>query len=180
MDSLEELKYPIGKFSFPLMITPALIAGWIDQLESFPEALAQVLHPLTPAQLDTCYRPGGWSVRQVVHHLADSHLNAYTRVKLILTEDNPMVKPYEEALWAELPDAKQGDVQSSVDILKGTHSRMAAALRVLDYVDFERPYRHPEFTTGLSLAFLTGNYVWHGKHHLAQILSTLPDERPMA
>lgn len=174
MISLEELKYPIGKFSFPREITPELIAGWIDQLESFPEALAQVLTPLSPAQLDTCYRPGGWTVRQVVHHLADSHVNAYIRVKLILTEENPMVKPYEEALWAVLPDARQGDVQPSVALLKGVHHRMVAALRVLAYPEFERPYRHPEFSTGLSLAFLTGNYAWHGRHHLAQILLTLP------
>lgn len=169
MATPEELKYPIGKFTFPRHCDPLCISGWIDQLEEFPAALAGVVGQLRPEHLDTCYRPGGWTVRQVIHHLADSHMNAYIRIKLVLTEENPVVKPYQEALWAELPEAKHSDVHLSVAILKGIHGRMAATLRALAYADFERTYRHPEFTRPLSLAFLTGTYAWHGQHHLAQI-----------
>jgi len=173
MYSLEQRQYPIGKFHFPensnAQPDPALLADWIAQLEAFPQALRLMVGPMSPEQLDTPYRPGGWAVKQVIHHLADSHLNAYIRIKLILTEEQPLVKPYDEARWAELADAQSTEIAASIAILEGIHQRMVAALRALSPADFERTFRHPEYSEARSLAYLTALYAWHGRHHLAQI-----------
>jgi len=170
---MEDLKYPIGEYSYPENVNETQINLWIDLLEDFPAQLMNVTSNLNEEQLETRYRPGGWTVRQVIHHLADSHINAYTRVKLTLTEDNPIIRPYQEEIWAELPEAKSGNVAMSIAILKAVHERLAVTLRALDFTAFNRKYIHPSANQQFTLSYLVGNYAWHGQHHLAHIISTL-------
>ena len=172
---MKNLQYPIGEYVYPETVNESQITHWIDSLESFPEQLVAVTATLSEAQLNVTYRPGGWTVRQVIHHLADSHINAYTRVKLTLTEDNPIVRPYNEEVWAELPEAKNGDIEMSIAILKAIHYRLVITLRALTSKDFDRKYIHPAANKQLTLSYLVGNYAWHGQHHLAHILSTLTE-----
>ncbi|RYG21748.1 MAG: putative metal-dependent hydrolase [Chitinophagaceae bacterium] len=174
MQHLEKLKYPIGEYLYPHDVDKAQLTNWIDSLAYFPAQLAVVASKLTEAQLDVPYRPGGWTVRQVIHHVADSHINAYTRVKLTLTEENPIVRPYNEEVWAELPEAKYGEIEMSIAIIKAIHYRLVITLRALNSQDFDRTYIHPAANKQFTLAYLVGNYAWHGQHHLAHILSTLP------
>lgn len=173
MQNLESLKYPIGKYEVPKLITEAKIAEWIADLERLPQHIADISEDLSYEQLATPYRPDGWTVRQVIHHLADSHVNAYTRVRLTLTEENPTIRPYDEEAWAELTDAKTGDIQLSIAILHAIHQRLVALLKSLNFNDFERTYYHPGDQKQFTLGYLVGNYAWHGKHHLAHIKSIL-------
>lgn len=173
MQDLEKLKYPIGEYVYPENVDETQLKSWIDSLEKFPQQLSEVTSKLNDAQLAVPYRPGGWTVRQVIHHVADSHINAYTRVKLTLTEENPVVRPYNEEVWAELPEAKDGDIEISIAIIKAIHHRLVITLRALALADFERTYIHPAVNKQLTLSYLVGNYAWHGQHHLAHILSTL-------
>ena len=170
MQDLEKLKYPIGEYDYPKKVDKAQIKLWIDLLENFPQQLIAVTSKLTEAQLAVPYRPGGWTVRQVIHHLADSHINAYTRVKLTLTEENPIIRPYNEEDWAELPEAKNGDIALSIAIIEAIHRRLVITLRGLDIADFDRKYIHPAVNEQLTLGYLVGNYAWHGQHHFAHIL----------
>jgi hypothetical protein len=170
---MHDLKYPIGEYIYPENIDESQIKRWIDSLENFPQQLIEVTSKLTEAQLAVPYRPGGWTVRQVIHHVADSHINAYTRVKLTLTEDNPVVRPYNEEIWAELPEAKDGNIEISIAIIKAIHHRLVITLRALNHQDFDRKYIHPAANQQLTLSYLVGNYAWRGQHHLAHILSTL-------
>lgn len=170
---LEKLKYPIGKFDPPKTITEAQIKQWMEQLVMLPQELSAISSALTEEQLEVQYRPEGWTVRQVIHHLADSHINAYTRVRLTLTEEKPTVRPYDEVAWAELADAKSGDIQVSIAILKAIHERLVTLLKTLIFGDFERTYYHPAANEEFTLGYLVGNYAWHGKHHLAHIYSTM-------
>lgn len=173
MEDLEKLKYPIGEYIYPENVDEVQIKLWIDSLENFPQQLIAITSTLTEEQLETPYRPGGWTIRQVIHHVADSHINAYTRVKLTLTEDNPIVRPYNEEIWAELSEAKDGGIEMSVAIIKAIHHRLAITLRQLDFVDFDRKYIHPAANKQLTLSYLVGNYAWHGQHHLAHIMSII-------
>lgn len=168
---LEKLKFPIGKYKIEPVEEqdyPALI----DQLEALPGKLRAAVAGLTDEQLDTPYREGGWTLRQVVHHLPDSHLNAYTRFKLAITEDTPVIRPYEEALWAECAEAKYGPVNDSLDLLGSLHRRWVSFLRTLKPGDFKREYYHPAQKKNNALSTVLGMYVWHGKHHLAHITTT--------
>jgi uncharacterized damage-inducible protein DinB len=124
---------------------------------------------LTDAQLDTPYRPGGWTVRQVVHHVPDSHMNAYTRFKLALTEDVPTIKPYDEAKWAELDDSKSKMVEHSLALLEALHARWVFLLERLKPADFDRKLNHPEWDAPMTLDMLLALYAWHGKHHVAHV-----------
>lgn len=166
-EQLENLRYPIGKYDRSQSLTEASLRAAIDSIADLPGALRATVVTLSDEQLDTPYRPGGWSLRQTIHHLADSHMNAYIRMKLALTEENPTIKPNEEARWAELPDAK-GDVEPSLDLLDALHTRWVLLLDNLPAAQFERTFLHPESgVTALNLA--THLYAWHGKHHLTQI-----------
>ncbi len=173
MQDLEKLKYPIGEYIYPENVDEVQIKSWIDSLENFPHQLTDVTSKLNDSQLAVPYRPGGWTVKQVIHHIADSHINAYTRVKLTLTEENPIVRPYNEEVWAELPEAKNGDIEMSIAIIQAIHRRLVITLQALSLADFDRRYIHPAVNKQLTLSYLVGNYAWHGQHHLAHILSTL-------
>lgn len=166
---MTDLRYPVGKFDSTTPFTADSRATAIAILASLPANLRAAVAGLTDAQLDSPYRPDGWTVRQVVHHLADSHLNAYTRIRLGLTEDNPTIKPYAEQKWAELPDAKSAPAEVSLDILDGLHQRWVMLLRTLSEADFARTVVHPEHGREMSLDFLTAMYAWHCRHHVAHI-----------
>jgi uncharacterized damage-inducible protein DinB len=164
-----DLRYPIGRFTRPTAVTPAERKAAIDAIAKAPGALRKAVASLTDAQLDTPYRPDGWTVRQVVHHVPDSHLNAYVRFKLGLTEDTPTVKPYDEAKWAELDDGKSKLVEDSLKLLEALHARWVLLLRRMQPADFARKVNHPEWDAPLSLDSLLALYAWHGKHHVAHI-----------
>ncbi len=168
---LEQLKYPIGKFVRGTKAdTPERIAACIAAVEAFPGKLRTEVAHLSDAQLDTPYRPGGWTVRQLVHHIADSHGQAPGRFKLALTEDTPTIKPYKEALWAELADARTMPVEPSLRIIEGLHARWAVVVRNMAPADFQRGFLHPEQQNReIILAEALELYVWHGSHHLAHI-----------
>ena len=171
-DQLEALKYPTGKFVRGTKAeTPERIAACIAIIEAFPEKLRVAVGGLSDAQLHTRYRPEGWTVRQVVHHLADSHVQAPARFKLALTEEKPVIKPYKEALWAELCDARGMPVEPSLQIITGLHARWVALLRDLAPADLSRSYFHPEQQREVSLAEALELYAWHSMHHLAHITS---------
>ena len=162
------LRFPIGKFGGGEAFTPALIQEYVQNIASLPGLLRQAVLGLNNVQLDTPYRPGGWTVRQVVHHLADSHLNSYIRFRLALTEDNPLIKPYEEQRWAELPDAQTEPVEISLVLLEALHQRWVVLLKSLSESDWLRTFTHP-VSGKTTLIKAAGLYAWHGKHHLAHI-----------
>jgi uncharacterized damage-inducible protein DinB len=166
-----ELRYPIGKFDFDAPINDADYPKLITAIAEAPVALRSAVAGLTRDQLETRYRPGGWTVKQVVHHVPDSHLNAYTRFKLALTENEPTIKPYDEAAWAELPDSRKVPMEVSLDLLDALHLRWVALLRSMDTADFNRGLRHPEHGRVLTLRQMLGLYAWHGRHHVAHITS---------
>ena len=166
-----DLRYPIGKYVRPKSLTPAQRTEAIEAIAAAPAALRAAVTGLTDRQLDTPYRPGGWTIRQVVHHVPDSHMNAYTRFKLALTEDTPTIKPYDEAKWAELDDGKSKLVEHSLTLLDALHARWVFLLERLKASDFDRAVHHPEWDTPMSLDQLLAMYAWHGKHHTAQITS---------
>jgi len=166
---MTDLRYPVGKFDSKAPLTAASRAAAIADLAALPGALRAAVAGLDEAQLDTPYRPEGWTVRQVVHHLADSHLNAYTRLKLALTEDNPTIKPYDEKAWAELFDSTTLPAAPSLAIIDGVHQRWVTVLGRLGDADFARTVVHPEHGRMLSIDFLTALYGWHCRHHVAHV-----------
>ena len=165
----KDLRYPIGKFHRPeATLTDDQRREFIDAIDQTPARLTAAVKNLKPEQLDTLYRPGGWTVRQVVHHVPDSHMNAYTRMKLALTEDVPTIKPYDEARWAELADSKI-PIEPSLAILENLHKRWVLLLKSLTPADWLRKYGHPEWSKPMSLDDTLALYAWHGKHHVAHI-----------
>jgi len=165
-----DLRYPIGKFRAPDKITNEMRKNFIKDIEKTPKLLRKAVSGLSRKQLDTPYRPGGWTVRQVIHHLPDSHLNAYVRIKLTLTEDEPTIKPYEEHKWAELSDSFNTPISVSLDLLEALHKRWVNLLKSLSESDFQRNYRHPEIGV-VNIDWALSQYSWHGKHHTAHITS---------
>lgn len=165
---MTDLRYPIGKFQAPAYVTDAERTGFVDQIAALPGEMRRAVGGLDDAKLDTPYREGGWTVRQVVHHVPDSHLNAYARFKLALTEDTPTIKTYEEARWAELPEARSAPIAVSLALLDALHQRWVLLLRVLAPVHFGRVFRHPEMGP-MTLDQQVAMYAWHGRHHLAHI-----------
>jgi hypothetical protein len=159
---------PLDPFVPPVSPTRADQLAWIGELADLPRAARARVAGLTDAQLATPFRPGGWTVRQVVHHMADSHANGLLRVRWALTEDRPTIKPYDQDAWAELHDARTAPLEPSLRILDGVHARLAALFSALEPRDFARPFVHPE-TGPSTVAGLAALYAWHGAHHLAQI-----------
>ena len=171
---MTDLKYPVGKFDFDAPIAEADHARLIDEIAATPAALRAAVTGLSRDQLETRYRPGGWTVKQVVHHVPDSHMNAYSRFKLALTEDEPTIKPYDEAKWAELPDSQKVAAEVSLRLVEAIHERWVPLLRSMDSADFRRGFRHPDHGRVLTLQQVLGLYAWHGRHHVAHI-TTLRD-----
>lgn len=166
----EDAKYPIGKFQSEDGLSEARRRELVEQIAETPVKLRAAVAGFSEAQFDTPYREGGWTVRQVVHHLADSHLNAFVRFKLTLTEDRPAVKTYEQQLWAELADARTAPVEPSLAMLEGLHQRWVILLRQMSAADFARQFQHPEHGL-MKLERLLAMYAWHGRHHVAHITS---------
>ena len=165
----EELKYPIGKAQLPEPITQQHVEQWIRTLEEFPQRLERLVADLNEAQLDTPYRKGGWTIRQVLHHLVDSHTNSYIRFKWALTEEEPVIKAYFEERWAELEDSKAGPVDLALNSLRALHGKWTYFLRTLDENQLKRCFIHPEGNKKVSLAENIGIYSWHSEHHYAHI-----------
>jgi hypothetical protein len=165
----EDLRFPIGQFSRPASSMAGIRAAHIQTLRLLPERLKAAVDGLNDTQLDTPYRDDGWTVRQVVHHVADSHANSYVRCKLALTEDWPTIKPYDEAAWAELSDARWLPVGVSLDLIGALHARWVALLESLPEEDFHRGYVHPASGGRQNLAQVLALYDWHSRHHTAHI-----------
>jgi hypothetical protein len=166
---IETLKYPIGTFCKPDTITQENIDKWITEIQLFPNRLIDATSMLSKNQLDTPYRHEGWTIRQVVHHCADSHMNSFIRFKLALTEDKPTIKPYFEDRWAELIDTKNFDITPSIQIVKGVHARWVQLLSNLTNEDLKKIFIHPEHGKTFQLDEYIGFYAWHCNHHLAHI-----------
>lgn len=164
----DNLRYPIGRFAVNGPLTEAERLACIDTIAALPSQLTLAVDGLTDAQLDTPYREGGWTVRQVVHHLADSHANAYVRMKLAATEDDPTIKPYDEKLWSDAVDARTAPVGLSLDFIDALHCRWTWWMRTLPPEAFSRRLKHPE-SGAMDIDTLLQLYAWHGRHHLAHI-----------
>jgi hypothetical protein len=162
-------RYPVGKFEYDGVATPQARARRIEDISKAPAALRAAVRGLTPKQLDTPYRDGGWTVRQLVHHVPDSHLNAYVRFKLALTEDTPTIKPYDQERWAQLADAQTVAPEVSLALLDAVHERWVALLKSMTAADWRRAYNHPEYNRLVPLDEVLAMYAWHGRHHVAHI-----------
>jgi hypothetical protein len=176
MDGMvEELRYPIGRFA-PVTLTPALLREAIDVITALPDRMRAAVDGLGDRELDTPYRPGGWTVRQVVHHVADSHMNALMRLKLALTEETPVIKPYDENAFAALADMRL-PVAISLGLLEGIHARWTAVYRSMNDGDFTRAFVHPELRSMVTLGAQAQLYAWHSRHHVAHITALRQRER---
>ena len=165
-----DLQYPIGKFSYSKPYSEAERDELIGQIERAPAELRAAMEALPLSGLDRPYRPGGWTARQVVHHVPESHMHSYTRFKFAMTEDSPLIKPYDEAVWAKLADVESTDPEVSLALMEALHRRWVAFLRTLKPEDWSRTFRHPELGT-VTLDRTLGLYAWHGRHHVAQVRS---------
>ena len=165
---IDDLRYPIGPFTPVTPATPAVRAASIEAIATLPERLRAAVAGLDDSQIDTPYRDGGWTVRQVVHHLGDSHMNGFIRVKLALTEDQPTIKPYDEAAWARLADARL-PIDLSLGLIDALHRRWAAIYAAMAPADFDRVFIHPELEGPQTLDRHVQTYAWHGRHHVAHI-----------
>ncbi len=168
MIDIEHLKFPVGRFTAPETITFNQIQDSIEYLSNFPTYLSDSVVKKSDNQLDITYRPGGWTIKQVIHHVADSHMNAFSRFKLALTEDNPTIKPYDESAWANLADATL-PIDSSLEIIKAIHYKWVVLLNSMTEADFQKTYFHPEKQRSQTLAEVTLMYTWHSKHHLGHV-----------
>jgi hypothetical protein len=167
--ALYALQYPVGKFEKPEHITPPIITDWIATIALFPTELRHQTQHLSTTQLQTPYRPQGWTLHQLIHHCADSHLNSFVRFKLALTEPNPIIKPYDETLWATLPDVQMVDIDTSLRLLDALHARWVVLLRSLHATDFAKTFVHPATHHTTRIDENIGIYAWHCTHHLAHI-----------
>lgn len=170
------LRFPIGEFSPKETYASNEISVFINTIEALPGRLIKAVYGLTDFQLDTPYRPGGWSIRQVVHHIADSHINSYTRFKLALTEETPAIRPYFEDRWAELPEAKSAPVELSLPLIDSLHKRWVGMLKNLNGVQLKRRLYHPETKKEMTIEQLMHLYAWHSDHHLAHIKNLIVKE----
>lgn len=170
---LEKLRFPIGKFEKPDIIDNKKINEWIGDIDKFPEELADLTINLSKEKLNWKYRPNGWTIKQVIHHCADSHLNSLVRFKLALTETNPTIKPYFEDRWAELPDSHIDNVEDSLMLLASLHRKWTFLLRNLTDAECEKSFFHPENNQSISLKENIGIYAWHSNHHLEHVKQAL-------
>jgi len=173
----ERLRFPVGRFMPPDAVTPAERERWIGEIAALPAQLRALVEGMGEQELDTPYRPQGWTVRQVVHHLPDSHMNAYVRVKLALTEDRPTIKPYDEARWAELADTRATPVSVSLTLVEALHARWVALLRALTPDQWKRAFVHPEHGRPMTIETATALYAWHSRHHLGHVQSVAAGRR---
>lgn len=169
MTNLDQKRFPIGEYQQPANICDIKLDEYIKVIKNFPEKLKNLIEDLSDDQLDTPYREGGWTVRQLVNHIADSHINSFIRLKLALTEDNPTIRPYDEAKWAELQDSVNMPIKPAMRMIKGTNQRWAALLKSLTNKQFERTFHHPEQNKDYDLRNYLAIYVWHCSHHFAHI-----------
>lgn len=169
MEDLEKLRYPIGQFICPAKISKEDIHNWTSVLEKLPQRLTDLVVDFSEEQLETPYRPGGWTVRQVVHHIADSHHHSYTRFKWALTENSPLIKVYEEKDWSELLDGKKAPVELSLSYIKALHAKLVYMIKQLSPEDFKKSYIHPDGNVNVTVAENLGKYAWHSNHHYAHI-----------
>ncbi|MDX1477311.1 MAG: bacillithiol transferase BstA [Saprospiraceae bacterium] len=176
MTTTDLLRYPVGHYRPPEVISDQEISRWIETLAAFPARLHGLVSPLNDAQLDTPYRPGGWTVRQLVHHVADSHVNSYVRFKWAMTEDNPTIKTYDQDFWAAETDSKTAPVAFSLDLLAALHRRWVFYLRSFAPGAFGRTFYHPEMERNIRLDWLLGMYAWHCDHHYAHAAALIERE----
>lgn len=176
----EEIAKADGPYVAPEVFSETYISEQIDRIAAFPADLAKVVKHLSPEQLATPYRKGGWTLSQVIHHLADSHMQAFARFKLSMTEENPVIKPYIQNAWADTADSIKGDALVSVDLLKALHKRFVLLMNNMTVEDFKRTYYHPEYKRTFSLEYVAGMYAWHGYHHLQQIEMYLENQKQTA
>lgn len=167
---MEHLQFPVGRFQRPSTFTEADLQAWIADIEALPTRLREALATCSAEKLDQPYRPGGWTRRQVVHHLADSHINAHSRVRFAVAEGTPVIRPYNEGIWAEFEDAKHAPVELSLAILDGIHARWVIFFKSLPLEAFHRGYFHPENQRVQPLFEVCALYAWHSRHHVAHIL----------
>ena len=170
---LYALKFPIGEFVKPEKITKNHIQKWVAVLTNFPKEIESLTEDLSAKELNWKYRPGGWTIKQVVHHCADSHMNSLIRFKLTLTEENPTIRPYYEDRWAELPDSLEEDLSETFILLKGIHAKLVSVIKNLSDEDLKRQYIHPEHGDSFRLDEVVGTYAWHSQHHLAHVKQAL-------
>jgi len=173
---MDDLRYPVGPFVHDRETTSAKRTAWIRQIADAPALVRSAVGGLSDRQIETPYRPGGWTIRQVVHHLPDSHLNAYCRYKLALTEDNPTIKPYDEAAWANVADTAGTPLEVSLTLLEALHQRWVVLLEAMTPADFARPLQHPE-RGAISLDWMLQLYAWHGRHHAGHVMGLRQRER---
>ena len=169
MEETDKLRYPVGKYQRQDVITHSIINDWIGKIEEFPKEVIKEVKDLDEEELQYQYRPGSWTIKQVVHHCADSHMNSFIRFKLALTEENPTIKPYQEKDWAELPDVTDAPVEASIKILEGLHVRWKILLNSLQEEDYKKSFYHPESKRNIGLDDTLGLYAWHCQHHLHHI-----------
>jgi uncharacterized damage-inducible protein DinB len=169
---MSDPRYPVGTFQRRDVLTPEERAQCIEQIAAVPQAMRDAVAGLTPEQLETPYRDGGWTLRQVVHHVPESHMNSYMRFKFALTEETPTVKPYDEARWAQTPEVRDTPIETSLALLEALHDRWVRLLRAMSADDFARTLKHPEHDGTMTLDTMLGLYAWHGRHHTAHITTT--------
>jgi len=168
-EHIKELQYPIGNFHFPETVSKELLEEWVSQLEHLPSDLSALVTDFSEEQLNTVYRPGGWTVRQLIHHIADSHHHSYTRFKWALTENTPLIKVYQEKDWSQLLDAKDAPVQLSLQYLTALHAKLVYLIRSLTKEQLQKSYIHPEGNVTVTVLENIGKYAWHSKHHYTHI-----------
>lgn len=176
MDPLENKKYPLGRFRQPESVSDQELEEHIETIKKFPDGLRCTVREFSDEMFDTHYRTGGWTVRQLINHLADSHMQSFCRFKLALTEDNPTIKTYDEAKWAELQDSRNEPVKAALTLLEGLHRRWTHLLKTMTNRDFDRTFFHPEQNRKLTLRENLAFYAWHCDHHLAHITALIKEK----